>query len=477
MNDSLELPHLFLADLPPDAVLTPALIRDACISVKRNRARWLSLRRTPELIDLLVHNADRWLQPDFGFRRLALTVGASELGFSPATLSRGLDSFFRLLTPENLNGWITQDLGDARRLDEFSAPMGELRQGRLSLARGPELLAQIAAGNLPNSTLLLMVAGLLLRSAQFVKCGHRASVVPRLFAHSLADLEPKLGGCLELANWPGGTESLEGALLAEADCIVVQGGDDTVASVRGRMDASKRFVPYGHRLSFGFVGADLLGTFMVRKIVDRAAADIAAWNQLGCLSPHVLYVEDTGSLAPEGFAAALSEAMARLETTEPRGPLTPEESASIRQWRSLHELRAAHHRAMHRDAVTVPRSAFFEAPTAETQLWASEGSTAWTVVYEADPAFRASCLNRFIYVKPCRTLADALRRAEVVRHRVSTVGLAAGESRLPELALELARWGVSRICPLGRMQEPPLAWRHDGRPALAELVEWSDWEQ
>ena len=48
--------------------------------------------------------------------------------------------------------------------------------------------------------------------------------------------------------------------------------------------------------------------------------------------------------------------------------------------------------------------------------------------------------------------------------------------RAQSLATELARWGVTRVCPLGQMQEPPLTWRHDGRPALADLVMWTDWE-
>ena len=48
---------------------------------------------------------------------------------------------------------------------------------------------------------------------------------------------------------------------------------------------------------------------------------------------------------------------------------------------------------------------------------------------------------------------------------------------LNELATQLARWGVTRICRIGQMQRPPLIWRHDGRPALADLVTWSEWEQ
>ena len=107
----------------------------------------------------------------------------------------------------------------------------------------------------------------------------------------------------------------------------------------------------------------------------------------------------------------------------------------------------------------------------------ASGSTAWTVVYEADPLFAVSCLHRFVFVKAAPDLAAALRAADAVRGKVSTVGLASAEDRAASLALELARWGAGRVCPIGRMQEPPLAWRHDGRPALADLIAWTDWEQ
>ena len=99
------------------------------------------------------------------------------------------------------------------------------------------------------------------------------------------------------------------------------------------------------------------------------------------------------------------------------------------------------------------------------------------MVYDVDPLFQFSCLNRFIHVKPASDLEEALRQAERVRCQVSTVGLAATPDQAASMAQSLARWGVSRICSLGSMQNPPLTWRHDGRPALADLVRWTDWEQ
>jgi hypothetical protein len=85
-------------------------------------------------------------------------------------------------------------------------------------------------------------------------------------------------------------------------------------------------------------------------------------------------------------------------------------------------------------------------------------------------------LNRFIYVKAVADLTAALQGADSVRGKVSTVGIAAPEEKTNEIATQLARWGATRICPLGQMQNPPLTWRHDGRPALEDLVTWTDLE-
>jgi hypothetical protein len=170
----------------------------------------------------------------------------------------------------------------------------------------------------------------------------------------------------------------------------------------------------------------------------------------------VIYIESGGGMSPEHFAQQLAEELARREELEPRGNLPVEAAATIASRRSFYEVRAAH--------------------SPETRLWRSENSTAWTVVFETDPRFQLSCLNRFIYVKPVKDLAEALQSADSVRGKVSTVGIAAPEDKAEALATELARWGATRVCPLGHMQHPPLLWRHDGQPALGELVTWADWE-
>jgi hypothetical protein len=459
----MNLPNYFLADLPPEATLTAAMIGEACQTLKRNREKYLAARSTQSLVEILSGVAESWLQPEDRFRKLALEQGPVATGFSRATLANGLDAFFRQLTAEAVDALLVQDLGHVRRLDGIVSNGAEQsrRAGtRGAMARGPEMLVHIAAGNIPNPTLMSIVLGVLSRSAQFVKCASSAgagSFLPRLFAHSLYDTDPKLGACLEIAEWRGGHACLEKALFDEADCVTVTGSDETLGAIRHALPPGVRFLGYGHRVSFGYVASGALSGFHAKKVVARAATDVIAWNQLGCLSPHVIYVEHGGGIPAGQFAEMLAGELAKREETEPRGEVPTETAATIASRRAFYEVRAAH--------------------SPDTLFWQSGNSTAWTVVYEADVRFQLSCQNRFIYVKGVPDLKTALENAESVRGKVSTVGLAATDDNAEELANRLARWGVTRICLLGEMQNPPLTWRHDGRPALGDLVTWTDWEK
>ena len=443
----MNLPNYFFADLPPEATLSPKMIAEACAVLKRNREKFLQSRSTDDVIKILCEVAAEWLQPENKFRRLALELGPEQTGFSRPVLEKGLDDFFRRFTPENFQALLAQDLGDARRLDEFAGG---------AIARGPALLVHVAAGNLPNPALMSLTLGLLTRSAQFMKCASGAAFLPRLFAHSIYETDRKLGACLELAEWRGGNLDLENALFAEADCVTATGSDETLAAIRSRLLEKVRFVGHGQRVSFGFVTREMLSEEEIASVVSRAADDVIAWDQNGCLSPHVFYVEERGAVESDKFAALLAAELAKRETTEPRGKISVAESADIASRRATHETLAAHR--------------------GDVKIWSSQNSTAWTVVFEHETRFRFSPLNRFIFVKPVPDLASVLQGIDEIHGKVSTVGLAAPPEKMPELARQFARWGATRICPLGRMQNPPLTWRHDGRPAFGDLITWTDFE-
>jgi hypothetical protein len=452
----MDLPNYFLADLPESATLSPQLISEACSTLKQNRERFLSSRSTESIISVLVGVARDWLQEEFPFRKCALKDGPPFTGFASQTLAAGLDAFFGEITTKNIEALLAQDLGSSQRLDQIVSDRTELREERASIARGPELLVQITGGLLPNPTLMSMMLGLLARSAQFIKCASGTAFIPRMFAHSLYAVQPKLGSCLEIAEWKGGNEALETALFSEANCVTATGSDETLTKIRSRLPSRVRFLGYGHKLSFTYIARESLAGAGLNKLLSDVTRDVVAWNQLGCLSPHVIYTETGGDTAPDSFAEMLGRQLEIAEAKEPRGPVETEVSAAITTRRMVYEARASQ--------------------SDGTRLWMSPGSTAWTVVFEEDPQFQISCLNRFVYVKPTPDLSRLLLTLAPIHRSISTVGLSAPTERLQEIAIELARWGVTRICRPGTMQHPPLTWRHDGRPSLGDLITWTDVE-
>ena len=441
LDDRMNLPNYFLADLPPEAELTPTMIEAAGDTLKRNREKYLEPRSTDDMVRLLCEIGAEWLKPDNKFRRCALKSSPEQTGFSPMILEKGLDSFFRRFTPENFQALLAQDLG-ADFANQFW--------------RGPNLLVHVAAGNLPNPSLMSLTLGLLTRSAQFMKCASGAALLPRLFAHSVYAMDPKLGSCLELAEWRGGHLELEHALFARADCVTATGSDESLAAIRTRVPQKSQFLGYGQRVSFGFITSEMLRAETMAQVVAHAADDVVAWDQNGCLSPHVFYVEEPGATAADQFAAQLAGKLANREIIEPRRKISVEESAAIASQRTIYEALAAHR--------------------GDVKIWASQNSTAWTVVFENETRFRFSPLNRFIFVKPAPTGAAMPAAIDAVLGKISTVGIAAPPEKMRSLARQFAGWGVTRICPLGQMQNPPLTWRHDGRPALGDLVVWTDFE-
>ena len=441
----------FLAD-KQGADLSDTLIAEACQTLRTNRGEYLAQIGNESIISKLTEAASLWLSPDYELRKLALAADPAETGFPHEVLATGLDACFSEWTQENFFGLLNQEFGDPTRLQSF----GSLSSHSLAMVHGPQLIAHIAPGNLPAPIFQSIAFGLLLRSAQFVKCASGKSLLPRLFGHSLHYVDPGLSSVLEIAEWDGGNEMLEGELFKEADCVVATGSDKTVDAIRKRLPLGKQFIGYGHRVSLGYIeqlANEVMGT---QTIISRAADDVVAWNQQGCLSPHVIYVEEFGNLNPDHFAEMLAEELTARSETLPRGEISTKEAATIANMRRFYKIRSANN--------------------VGAIIWESENSTEWTVVQEDEKQFQTSPLNRFIFVKPIEHLDEMLHVLEPYRESISTVGIAASEVKLREFALKLGEWGVPRICPLGKMQRPPFAWRHDGRPTLGDLVRWTDLE-
>src|SRR5262249_28279493 len=151
----------------------------------------------------------------------------------------------------------------------------------------PRLMTHIMAGNIPGAGIPDLIFACAVRAASLVKSSADDPLLPALFAESLAEMDPDLGDCIAVVWWPGGDQTIEKPVFSRSDCVIAAGSDETIRAVQQRVKS--RFIGYGHRLSFGFIGKEALTD--AKAVARRAALDVAMYDQQGCLSPHLFYVE------------------------------------------------------------------------------------------------------------------------------------------------------------------------------------------
>jgi hypothetical protein len=430
-------------------VLTPALLREQVRALGEARARGLERRPVAEIVAVIDRVAARLLDRGDELRMTAERALPAITRYSPEMVRRVLDRMAADWRAEPLDELLRAELGDPGVLDGFRA--GARGHGRVA-AFGPALAAHVFSGNVPGVAVTSIVRSLLVKAATLGKTAAGEPLLPALFARGIAEEDAELGACLAVAYWPGDDEALTRAALESADAVIVYGGAEAVASVRARAPAGARVLAYGPRLSFAVVARERLGAGEAGGVARAAALDASTFDQQGCVSPHVFYVEEGGEVGPREWAALLAGEMTAVERELPRGPLSPDESSAIQQLRARAEFSAG------------------------AELHASADGTAWTVVYEPDPAFEASCLNRVVRVKPLRDATEVAALVSEHARLLQTVGVAASPERAEEIAAAVGRLGASRVTPLGRMAWPPPWWHHDGHPPLRDLVRWCDLE-
>lgn len=310
----------------------------------------------------------------------------------------------------------------------------------------PDLCAHVWASTLPTSGWIPVFSTLLCGSAALIKAPASATPAADALARSLADIDPRLGDAVVVASWRGGGPEDE-ALVERCDALVVSGGEAAVKRF-ALLNAERR--PPARQLAFG-PGRSLTivpqGALPATEDLCLALAlDVAAYDQLGCLSPQTLWIETDDPALGETFSRRLAAALDRIAVTLPRGDVPAAALASI----------------MQRRGTAAFQGRVFEARDA-------------LVLWEPEP-YRHDCpLYRTIAVHPFQgdpmALAARLRQTETRLHAVAVAGDAHTRLRWTRA---LATFGVSRVCAPGTLQTPPGHWHHDGHRWLSHLLHFVD---
>ena len=399
----------------------------------------------------------RFLDHADELRHEALALLPATSGLSVPMAEAVLDGMAADWVPERLARLLTEELGDPPPLGLF-VDRGE----RSVMAVAPRLCVQLVAGSVPGVGVGALLRSLLLGAPTLLKPGLGDVVLPVLFARALAEEDATLADRLAVVYWPGGESDMEDAALSAADVAVVYGSDQTVASVEARVGAGTRFVGYHHREGVGVVGAGVLGSEdSAARCAGEVARAAAFFDQRGCVSPRVVYVEDSPlATGPATFSRLLASALDRLEAALPSGDLDRTERSGVHQLRGTAEM----------------LSAGLEGGPRDTWL-AHGGAAPWTVVYDPDRALETSCVGRTIVVRPFRGLGDLIAMLEPIGRHLQTVGVAGLGNRLVEVAVSVGRIGASRVTSFAAVPFPSPWWHHDGRGPLTDLVRWTDLER
>lgn len=417
-------------------VATPALIAQAAPVLIGARDSYLAALPVARIVDAVDGAIERLLDRRHPLRRAAEDLLPAVTGYSRPMIERGLSDLLKPFRRRGLLALLRAELRDPAVLDS---------PARLRLT------TIILAGNIPAVAVESAVHALLVKSACLVKPSSRDPVLPALFAQALEEADARLAGAVAVLWWKGGTEALDCAALASAGAVIAYGGAAALASIRRLAPESARFIAYGPRVSLAAVGREALAADGLARLARKAAWDVGFFDQQGCVSPHAIYVERGGETGPLEFAGALARAMDEFQARYPRGVISPAAAAQVQQLRGAWEMRKAAGK-----------------PVA---LFQSAGSTAWTVACDEEAfELEPSCLNRVVMVIPLDDLADLPRAVSGLGPYLQTAGVAASRQRLKTLSPPLAAAGVSRICPIGRMQHPPASWCHDGQPNLLPLL-------
>jgi Acyl-CoA reductase (LuxC) len=396
-----------------------------CAAIGRVRCALHEPLAPSRIAGALARTCERWRDRDFATRRATIARIATATGFSDALLDESLDA---LLAP-------------------FSADA--LADLASRLAHVPQVGGFIMAGNVAGAGLHELAAALVSGAGAVAKMASSEPHFFAAFARTLGEIDSSVGARIAVFTWSRAESEPTATLSANCDFLVAYGDDNTIAALRA--GGARRLFGFGSRLSIAAVGRDALAPEHARDIARALARDITLFEQLGCLSPHQVFIEeDPAQPSARQFAALLAQSLDRLAyELPPPSRLTLQDAAGIRRVREI-----ARWRAIGKEPVEL-----FEGP-----------ALAWTVIFDRDAPLTASPGFRTVYVSAYRDGADLCARLGPAARAIEACAVAGGAPPGAIGAVGAAIDDVNHVCAPGTMQSPPLTWRHGGGTFLDFLT-------
>ena len=428
-------------------VLTEAQIRSITTKVREQSALHLRSMSVSDIIDRIDAAILRLLDANEPARQTLDAWLPRVCGLDADMVRLNLNRYLKTFRAQGLHRFVAEDLPNPKVLDQFQPVV----KGGWAQALGPNQLVHLWAGNVPALPLWSLVCGLLAKAGNVGKLASTEPIFATVFVQVLVQVEPRWQDALALLWWEGGDTTLEAVALQHAETVIAYGGDDTLHALKLRMPAGVRWLPHGHKLSFGLIAASTLSARHAPELVLAAAQDVARYDQGGCYSPHVFYVQRGGHVSPREWAERLAQALNHQHARHPRREPDPSEALALGSWRQQHEW-----------------------ADQQLLLTGEGGDVAYSdALLPLTPGPGQRCVQVVAFDR----WEEVMQLLPAARRWLQTAGLAATPEAWPELALQLGRAGVTRVCAIGSMTAPEAGWHHDGGHSLRDFLRWVEVEQ
>lgn len=378
------------------------------------------------MVDALARTFELWRRRDCARRRDAVREIARSAGYSVAMLESSIDA---LLKP------FTRNVLEAMAL-RISAGVG----------RRPRTVGFIAAGNVAGAGIHEVAIALIAGARIAIKTASAEPVFFPEFARSLAEIDPDAGARIEVLHWDRSRTDLTAELIENCEIVAAYGDDTTIASLH-----RSNVIGFGSRVSAAAVALGALAPPRLNREVESLARDVVLFEQLGCLSPHQVFVVSSDDNAARDFAVRIAAELERTAESMPPARIPLQDAV---------EIRGVRERARWQAIAGAPVE-LFEGRALE-----------WTVVFERQPdasvPFKVSPGFRTVHVTAVRDLREFLHCVAAMSGRIEAIAVA--EDKAGNIGKALAPMTIPYVCAPGELQSPPLDWRHGGGAFLDAIV-------
>lgn len=310
-----------------------------------------------------------------------------------------------------------------------TAPLNRLRK---KLKHHPILSktktwAWVAPGNVPDPVALGILAASLQNARLILKLSRQNERTGRALVRSLACPGQNIRIFTDHVDFKKAS--------TDVDAWVVYGSDATLQKIKKSVPSSAGWIGHGHRISFSVIFKSALKKQFV-STVRKCAQDIWLYDQRGCLSPQIVWVEGEGERETEAFSEALWRELLRLHHRY--GPIHRSPEVLRDRGQSLEELKV---RSMNPSDL----------------VFAGASGSGMPAVYRlVRGPFRAPAIGQVVGVKSFTRLSEVRSGMRPFLSHIQGIAFGGSQGDLLHLKKLFSATTGGRFSTVGRLQTPAL---------------------